>query len=92
MGVEIITKQDLEEFGERMLAAIRDLMKAKPETTEKWLKSYQVRNMLKISAGTLHNLRANGTLGYTKIGAIFYYKQEDISKLMDSRAPVKKGR
>jgi len=56
-----------------------------PQPTEKWLKSYQVRNMLKISAGTLHNLRANGTLSYTKIGAIMYYKQEDIDKLLESR-------
>ena len=34
--------------------------------------------MLRISPGTLQNLRVNGTLAYTKIGGIIYYKYEDI--------------
>lgn len=83
MGIEIITKQDLEEFGERLLTEIHALLHNCPQTTDNWLKSYEVRNMLKISAGTLHNLRANGILSYTKIGAIIYYKQEDIDKLLE---------
>lgn len=48
-----------------------------------WLKSNQVRKMLNISPGTLQNLRINGTLRYTKVGSILYYKAEDIDKLMN---------
>jgi hypothetical protein len=38
--------------------------------------------MLRIFPGTLRNLRENGTLGYTKIGGIMYYKYEDFEKMM----------
>ncbi|WP_370362918.1 hypothetical protein [Mucilaginibacter flavidus] len=39
--------------------------------------------MLKISPGTLQNLRVNGTRTFTKIGGIMYYKYEDILKMME---------
>lgn len=48
-----------------------------------WLKSYEVRKLLNISAGTLQNLRINGTLPYNKIGGLMYYRYDDIQKLMD---------
>lgn len=35
------------------------------------------------SPGTLQNLRINGTLNFTRIGSIIYYKQEDINKLLE---------
>jgi len=41
--------------------------------------------MLKISPGTLQNLRVNGTIRYTKIGGILYYKQEDIHRLLEGK-------
>jgi len=44
--------------------------------------NYQVKNLLKISAGTLQNLRVKGTLSFTRIGHIIYYKAEDIHKLL----------
>ncbi len=66
MATEIITRVDLEEFRERLLKDITSLMGRTPEQPEKWLKSYQVKNMLKISPGTLQNLRVNGTLSTLK--------------------------
>lgn len=39
--------------------------------------------MLKISPGTLQNLRVNGTLRFTKIGGIIYYSYEDIELLLE---------
>ena len=53
------------------------------EEPRAWLKSYEVRKLLGISAGTLQNLRVNGTLPYTKIGGLMYYRFEDIQKLME---------
>jgi hypothetical protein len=41
--------------------------------------------MLKIAPGTLQNLRVNGTIHYTKIGGILYYKQEDIQRLREEK-------
>jgi hypothetical protein len=86
MAAEIITKDDLNEFRELLLNDFKTLLQGKPtHENAKWLKSYQVRNMLKISPGTLQNLRVNGTIRYTKIGGILYYKQEDIQRLLEGK-------
>jgi predicted site-specific integrase-resolvase len=60
-----------------------------PNEPQKWLKSYQVKNLLKISPGTLQNLRVNGTLKFTKIGGMFYYNNEDIQKLLQGNGKTK---
>jgi hypothetical protein len=49
-------------------------MVGKQEQPTQWLKSSEVRKLLKISSGTLQNLRINGTLNFYKIGGILYYK------------------
>lgn len=86
MNVELITREDLEKFKKELFEEIR---KHSPHPRKHghepraWLKSYEVRKLLGISAGTLQNLRVNGTLPYTKIGGLMYYKYEDIQKLME---------
>jgi hypothetical protein len=86
MAAEIITKDDLNEFRELLLNDFKTLLQGKnPQENAKWLKSYQVKNMLNISPGTLQNLRVNGTIRYTKIGGILYYKQEDIHRLLEGK-------
>ena len=71
MKVELITREDLEVFKKDILEEIRR-NRLHPRKTEQepkeWLKSYEVRKLLGISAGTLQNLRLNGTLPFTKIG------------------------
>lgn len=89
MAAEIITKEDLNEFREKLLNDIKLLIGKTGEQPKKWLKSYQVKNMLKISPGTLQNLRVNGTLGFTKIGGILYYKYDDIVKMMEGNKKAK---
>ncbi|GAA4925152.1 helix-turn-helix domain-containing protein [Mucilaginibacter defluvii] len=85
MATEIITKEDLEAFEQRLFQKIEQVLGGNTPEPKKWLKSYQVKNMLRISPGTLQTLRVNGTLSYTKIGGILYYKQEDILKLLEGR-------
>lgn len=58
-------------------------MRRSGQEPKEWLKSYEVRKLLGISAGTLQNLRLNGTLPYTKIGGLMYYRYEEIRKLME---------
>ena len=38
--------------------------------------------LLKISPGTIQNLRINGTLPYTKVGGIIFYDFEEIQQVM----------
>ena len=83
MNLEIITKEDLKQLKTEMLAEIRQLIKPEDKQNKQWLKSAEVRKLLNISPGTLQNLRINGTLRFTKIGGMMYYKLGDISRLLE---------
>lgn len=83
MNLEIITKEDLAAFKGELLTEIKQLMQPGQVQSKKWIKSNEVRKLLNISSGTLQNLRINGTLSFTKIGSIMYYKLEDINKLLE---------
>ena len=76
-----ITKRDLLNFSNLILDEIKEMVGAQDKPAQ-WLKSSEVRKLLKISPGTLQNLRINGTLNFTRIGSIFYYKYEDILKVL----------
>ncbi|SDF67199.1 Helix-turn-helix domain-containing protein [Mucilaginibacter pineti] len=83
MNVEIITKEDLNQLENKLLSAIKQLTNPEQGQAKQWLKSAEVRKLLNISPGTLQNLRINGTLCYTKIGGMMYYKLEDITRLLE---------
>jgi glycyl-tRNA synthetase alpha subunit len=89
-GIEIATKQDLIEMEERLISEMRKSNQS-GEEPKRLLKSYQVKNLLKISPGTLQNLRVNGTLPFTRVGGIIYYKYEDIMKIFDQSKDKPKG-
>ena len=90
MHVELITREDLRQFKTELLEEFKTIVsKTKQSPPSRWLKSVQVRELLKISPGTLLNLRVNGHLRYTKVGGIFYYQYEDI-ELMLANGPSKK--
>lgn len=86
MNVELITKEDLKQFRDEIFEKIQNVLDNKTADEQKWLKSYQVKNLLKISNGTLQNLRKNRTLTFTKIGGIIYYKYEDIIAVLEGRS------
>ena len=85
MAVEIITKEDLMRFKRDLLVELKEIIKEKTAYQPQWIKSPEVRKLLKISPGTLQNLRINGTLPYTKIGGVVYYSLADIEKVMQSK-------
>ena len=82
MAIEVITREDLNEFRHLLLNDIKELLKANTQPSKQWLKSKEVRKLLNISPGTLQTLRINKTLSYTKIGGILYYNNADIKKLL----------
>ena len=83
MAIEVITREDLNEFRTLLLSDFKELLKVNPQT-KRWLKSNEVRKLLNISPGTLQTLRINKTLSYTKIGGILYYDSDDIEKLLSA--------
>jgi hypothetical protein len=82
-AIDLITKEDLKQFKNEMLTEMKHLLKPGQGQSKQWLKSYEVRKLLNISPGTLQNLRVNGTLRYTRIGGLLYYKLEDIQTLLE---------
>lgn len=84
MVTEIITKEDLQEFKEDLLKEIKVLFEQQPKTPT-WLRGKDVCELLSISPSTLQNLRINGTLPYSKVGSLFYYKKTDIQKILERR-------
>jgi hypothetical protein len=84
MEIELITKHDLQQFKVELLNDLKALMKPSGEVNKEWLKSSEVRKLLKISSATLVTLRVNGTLRYTKLGGMLYYRYSDIVKVLES--------
>ena len=83
MNVELITKGDLLEFKNELLNEMKRIIQPGQASAKKWLKSAEVRKLLGISPGTLQNLRINGTLRFTRVGSIMYYKLEDINRILE---------
>ena len=84
MAIEVITREDLNEFRTLLLSDLNAMFNSKPQQQKQWIKSSEVRKLLNISSGTLQNLRINGTITYTKIGGILYYSNSDLEKLLES--------
>lgn len=82
-AIEVITSEDLKAFKCELLEEIKAIMQPGQGQSKQWLKSNDVRRMLNISPGTLQNLRINGTLRFSKIGGMMYYKLEDINKILE---------
>lgn len=85
MAIEVITKDDLQEFRVQLLSDIKDVLRAvvTPQPVKPWLRSKEVRRILNISAGTLQNLRTRGMIRSSKVGHLHYYQREDIEKLLN---------
>ena len=90
MAAEILTREDLAIFKTELFNELREIIGSHPAQPRKWLKSYEVKDLLNISSGTLQNMRINGTLAYTKIGGLIFYDYEDIQKLMTTTRPHKR--
>jgi hypothetical protein len=89
MAIEVITKEDLNEFRQLLIADLSTLLEIKPQQQQKkWLKSNEVRELLNISPGTLQNLRINGTLTYTRVGGIIFYETAHIDKLLNGNKTI----
>ncbi len=85
MAVNIVTKEDLSEFKNELLEELKGLFHFKTTEQKLWLKSSEVKELLKISSGTLQTLRINGTLRFSKVGGTLYYNYQDIEKMLNQK-------
>ncbi|WP_293788224.1 DNA-binding protein [uncultured Pedobacter sp.] len=74
--IEFITKEDLEQFKQELFSELRPPGQKLHKNSEQkeWLKSYEVRQLLSISPGKLQSLRDSGTLKFSKVGRLMFYK------------------
>ena len=85
MIVNHITKEDLKEFKTELLEDIKNLFNIKVSEQKLWLRSSEVKELLKISSGTLQNLRINWTLSYTRVGGTLYYNYKKKKKMLNGK-------
>ena len=82
---QLITVDDLEEFKKQLLNELLAVLKFQTGIVpKKWMKSHEVRRLLKISPGTLQTLKASGIIPYTKIGGVHFYDHDDIQQILES--------
>lgn len=82
---QLITIDDLETFKKQLLYELITVLKTQGGIIpKKWMKSHEVRRLLKISPGTLQSLKASGIIPYTKMGGVHFYDHDDIQKILES--------
>lgn len=82
MQIEILTKEEPQNFKTELIAEIKLAIRADEPTHKQWLRSSEVRKLLEISVGILQRLFINGLLKCEKLGGIFYYAHSDIEQLL----------
>lgn len=80
MGVEIVTKEDLEEFRIKLLKDLENVVAS--SQPKKWVKTQDVMEILGMSEVTLQTLRNKGIIPYRKLGGICYYNVDELHEAM----------
>jgi hypothetical protein len=84
MATQIITTDDFREFKVELFRELKRMLEEHHnQPTKRWLRSYQIRNLLGIAPGTLQNLRVTGKLPFTKIGGVMFYDYEEVRRMLE---------
>ncbi|MGN6569456.1 MAG: helix-turn-helix domain-containing protein [Flavipsychrobacter sp.] len=86
MGVEVVTKEDLQTFRMQLLDDLKRMfpIQTKKDEPQEWIKSNEARKILKASPGTMQNLRISGKLNPIKISGSWRYNLAEINALFKS--------
>jgi hypothetical protein len=82
MNINLITQTELDNLKNEILTEISNLLEGQ-QSNKRYLRSSEVEQVLNVSAGTLQNLRINGTIPFSKVGGTIFYSFEDIVKMME---------
>jgi hypothetical protein len=83
MNVELITRDDLNQFKDELVQELKAIV-GQPRPAKEWLRSAEVRKLLNISAGTLQSLRVKGVIPFRKVGGILYYQYTELHKALEN--------
>src|SRR4051794_18236849 len=80
---QLITVNDLAQFKKQLIDELVSVLKSQISSpTKKWMKSHEVRRLLKISSGILQTLKSSGIIPYTKMGGVHFYDYDDIQRIL----------
>ncbi|MFV8335944.1 helix-turn-helix domain-containing protein [Flavobacterium sp. RSP29] len=79
MNIEVITREEFNSFKQEVLEALKPV---RSNQEKKFLRSSEMRKMFNISAGTLQNMRINGTLPYSKVGTTILYDYDEVLAIL----------
>lgn len=71
-------------YHEKLIEEIKKMLSIQDNNKE-WLRSSEVRKMLKISNGTLQTLRIKGLISFKKINGIIFYSKQGIEDMMEGK-------
>jgi len=83
MQLEILTRNDLQQFKSELLAELKQVITPLAQRQVEYLKGKEVKKLLKISDSTLQSYRDTGKLASKKIGGIYFYPSSGIEKLFN---------
>jgi len=87
MAIEVVTKEDLQQFRIQLVNDIKQLISPRESIVDKqWLKNSEVKKILNVSSNTIQRLRIAGKLRSSKIGGVHYYRYADIEKMLNADA------
>src|SRR3954468_10812646 len=82
---QLITISDLAQFKKQLTDEFALMLKTQTSPpVKRWMKSHEVRRLLKISPGTLQTLKSSGILPYTKMGGVHFFDYQDIENILQS--------
>jgi hypothetical protein len=80
MNLEIVTREELTSFKQEVLELFKLVNNGQKK---QYLRSSEMRQMFNISAGTLQNMRINGTLPYSKVGTTILYDYDVVLAILN---------
>jgi hypothetical protein len=81
MQDRVATISDLIAMKLALIAEIQKITGAQQQPPGEYLRSREVRGILKISAASLQSLRISGKLSPVKIGGLWYYHSKEVHQL-----------
>ena len=82
---QLVTIDDLLQIKKQIVEEILSALRIQLQTPQKkWMKTHEVRRLLKISPGTLQTLKNRGVINYTKVGGVHFFNYDEIQRLLES--------
>lgn len=83
---QVLTYEDFKEFESRILKEIEEIKQILPSrSSTKWLRSSDIKELLRISHGKLQTMRNNGEIPFSVIGGTIFYSLEEVNKMLNAK-------